>query len=102
MDLRQVSDDFFKIGNIAILQRKTGNNVYDFEEETNEYKEACAAADSWRILMDELQDRVVEQAKSEGLLTEQQEDSGVVKQLEAFMAKYGYRDGCGWWVKLKK
>ena len=30
MDLRQVSDDFFTIGNISILQRKTGNDVYDF------------------------------------------------------------------------
>lgn len=31
MDLRQVSDDFFTIGNIAVLQRKTGNEVYDFD-----------------------------------------------------------------------
>ena len=31
MDLRQVSDDFFTIGNIAVLQRKTGNDVYDFD-----------------------------------------------------------------------
>ena len=51
--------------------------------------------------MDELQNRVVEQAKSEGLLAEQQEDSEAVKPLETFMTKYGYRDGYGWWVKLK-
>ncbi len=31
MELRQVSDDFFTIGNIAILQRRTGNDVYDFD-----------------------------------------------------------------------
>jgi len=31
MDLRQVSDDFFTIGNIAVLQRKTGNDLYDFD-----------------------------------------------------------------------
>lgn len=31
MNLRNISDDFFKIGNIAILQRKTGNDVYDFD-----------------------------------------------------------------------
>lgn len=30
MDLRKISDDFFTIGNIAVLQRNTGNNVYDF------------------------------------------------------------------------
>lgn len=31
MELRQVSDDFFTVGNIAVLQRKTGNDVYDFD-----------------------------------------------------------------------
>jgi hypothetical protein len=30
MDLRKISDDFFTIGNIAVLQRNTGNDVYDF------------------------------------------------------------------------
>lgn len=31
MSLSQISDDFIKIGNIAILQRRTGNDVYDFD-----------------------------------------------------------------------
>ena len=30
MNLRKISDDFFTIGNIAVLQRNTGNDVYDF------------------------------------------------------------------------
>lgn len=30
IDLRKISDDFFTIGNIAVLQRYTGNDVYDF------------------------------------------------------------------------
>lgn len=30
MELRQVSDDFFTINNIAVLQKITGNDVYDF------------------------------------------------------------------------
>lgn len=30
MELRQISDDFFTIGNIAILYKKTENDVYDF------------------------------------------------------------------------
>ena len=30
MDLIKISDDFFTVGNIAILQRNTGNDVYDF------------------------------------------------------------------------
>lgn len=35
MDIRTISDDFFTIGNIAILQRKTGNDVYDFDFRNN-------------------------------------------------------------------
>lgn len=35
MDIRTVKDDFFTIGNIAILQKQTGNNVYDFDFRNN-------------------------------------------------------------------
>ena len=35
MDIRKVSDDFFTIGKIAILQRKTGYDVYDFDFRNN-------------------------------------------------------------------
>ena len=35
MDLRKTSDDFFTIGNIAILKRDTGNDVYDFNFRNN-------------------------------------------------------------------
>ncbi|MEI3218504.1 MAG: hypothetical protein V8S08_01340 [Lachnoclostridium sp.] len=31
MDIRQVSDDFFKIGEMAILYKTTFNDVYDFD-----------------------------------------------------------------------
>lgn len=31
MNLREISDDFFTIGNIAILDRKTHNDTYDFD-----------------------------------------------------------------------
>ena len=35
MDIRRISDDFFTIGDIAILNRKTGNDVYDFDFRNN-------------------------------------------------------------------
>ena len=35
MDLRRISDDFFTIGSIAVLQRNTGNDVYDFNFRNN-------------------------------------------------------------------
>ena len=31
IELRQVGDDLFTIGNIAVLQRRTGNYSYDFD-----------------------------------------------------------------------
>ena len=31
MELRRINDDFFTIGNIAILCKKTENDVYDFD-----------------------------------------------------------------------
>lgn len=31
LNIREISDDFFKIGNVAILQRNTNINSYDFD-----------------------------------------------------------------------
>ena len=75
------------------------DDEYDFEEGTEEHKKACAVADAWEQVMDYLQERVIACAIEEGLFAERQPDSGLVKQLEGFMKKYGYRDGRGWWVK---
>ncbi len=38
-------------------------------------------------------------AEQEGLLGERRPDAGTIRRLEAFMKKYGYRDGRGWWVE---
>ena len=76
------------------------DDVYDFEEGTEEYKKACNVADAWETLMDDLEERVIACAVNEGLFAERQNNSGLVKQLEAFMLKYGYRDGRGWWVGI--
>ncbi len=75
------------------------DEVYDYEEGTEEYEKICAVVDAWGNMMDNLDKRVMKAAAEEGLLAERQPNSGTVKQLEAFMDKYGYRDGCGWWVK---
>jgi len=75
------------------------DDEYDFEEGTEEHKKACAVTDAWGELMNFLEERVVACATEEGLLAERQPNSGLIKQLEAFMKKYGYRDGQGWWVR---
>ncbi len=69
------------------------DDVYDYDEGTEEHKQACAITDAWEELMDFLEEKVVACATNEGLLAERQENSGLVKQLESFMRKYGYRDG---------
>lgn len=71
---------------------------YDFEEGTEEHKEARAFTDAWEELIDYLEARVIARAIEEGLLAERQPNSGLVKQLDAFMRKYGYRDANGWWI----
>ena len=46
MDIRNICDDFFTIGNIALLQRTTGNDVYDFNFRNNfECRSVIAEAD---------------------------------------------------------
>lgn len=75
------------------------DDLYDYDEGTDEYEKVRAVVDAWGDMMDELDKRIMETAAREGLLAERQPDSGTVKQLEAFMDKYGYRNGCGWWVK---
>ncbi len=78
------------------------DDLYDYEEDTDEYKEVKAVVDAWGDMMDSLSDRVMATAKEEGLLAERQPNAGTIKQLEEFMKKYGYRDGRGWWVEIER
>lgn len=75
------------------------DDIYDYEEGTEQYEKVCSVVDAWGELLDELGRRVMEAASDEGLLAERQPHSRMVKQLETFMDKYGYRNGSGWWVK---
>lgn len=78
------------------------DDVYDFEEGTSEYNEACVVVDAWGDLMDDLDRKVMEAARKEGLLIARQQNAGTTKQLKVFMEKYGFKDGCGWWIKVGK
>lgn len=75
------------------------DDEYDFEEGSEEYKRACAVTDAWKELWKHLENRVIEAAIKEGLFPVHQENIGLVKKMEPFMKKYGYRDGRGWWVR---
>jgi len=46
LDIREYCDDFFRIGNIAVLKRSTGNDVYDFDFRNNfDCKSVVSAVD---------------------------------------------------------
>ena len=78
------------------------DDLYDYDTETEEYEKVRSVVDAWGDIMDELDKKIMEAAAAEGLLIERKSNSGMVKQLEVFMNKYGYSNGCGWWVKPDK
>lgn len=77
------------------------DDLYDYEEESEEYIRVKEIVEAWGEIMDLLDKKIMVAAKKEGLLAERQLNSGTVKQLESFMKKYGYKDGDGWWIKLE-
>ena len=72
------------------------DNEYDYEEGTPEHKKACAITDEWRELMDEYESRSFEILINEGVTIPA---TAQITVLEPFMARFGYIDGNGWWIK---
>ena len=72
------------------------DNIYDYEEGTPEHKTACEIADGWGALMDEYEERIFEILTSEGVTIPA---SAQIRVLIPFMARNGYRDANGWWIK---
>jgi hypothetical protein len=75
------------------------DDIYDYDEGTENYNECLRNVELWEKLMESLENQVISEAKKEGLLAERP-NFGTIKQLEAFMKKYGYRDGRGWWIEV--
>ena len=72
------------------------DNEYDFEEDTPEHKCACEITDAWCALMDEYKERIFEILTNEGVTIP---SSAQIRVLIPFMARNGYRDANGWWIK---
>lgn len=75
------------------------DNEYDYEEGTPEHKMACAITDEWGTLMDEYKKRIFEILTNEGVSIP---SKGQIEVLKPFMARFGYIDGNGWWIKQDK
>ena len=72
------------------------DNEYDFEEGTEEYKEAVRITDEWGCLMYECLNRIFDIMKSEGVTIP---DKGYNDVLIPFMTRNGFKDGSGWWIE---
>ena len=77
------------------------DDIYDYTEGTIEYQRVSEKIDAWGALMDYLEKRILTLAEEEGLISAEVSNTGIVKRLELFMGKYGYRDGAGWWIKIE-
>lgn len=75
------------------------DDIYDYEEGTDEYNQVRAVVDAWGDIMDELQDRLTEAAIKEGFFKPDEENPKYIETMKPFMQHYGYRDGRGWWVR---
>ena len=73
------------------------DNEYDFEEGTPEHKAACAITAEWGALMNEYKKRILDMLANEGVTIPA---TAQIKVLEPFMARYGYADSNGWWIKI--
>ena len=72
------------------------DNEYDYEEGSKEYVEARAITDEWCALMNEYEEKILEILRSEGVIIP---ETGRIRVLKPFMARNGYIDGTGWWIK---
>ena len=74
--------------------------VYDYEEGTPGYKKAYANRNAWGDLMDCLEEHLIQTAKAEGLMKEDEKYPRSIVAKLPVMKHYGYRDGNGWWVRI--
>ncbi len=72
------------------------DNEYDYEEGSPEHKMACAITDEWGTLMDEYKNKIFEILTSEDVAVPA---TGQIEVLKPFMARFGYIDDNGWWIK---
>lgn len=75
------------------------DNEYDYEEGTPEHRLAREITDAWCALMDEYEEKIFKILVSEGVVIP---ENGRIRVLKPFMARNGYVDGNGWWVKAEK
>ena len=97
LSLQELADTYVD----AIMKFKFYEDaIYDQEEGTEEYENACALTNAWSEIMDKLEERLIKAASDEGLLVKSQ--FGIYNQIEPFINKYDCYFYGGWWMKSQK
>ncbi len=77
----------------------TEDDRYDFEPGTAEYEKINSIVRVWERLVDECEEKIFEVLRQEKIEIPK---TNQITVLEPFMKKYGYRNGSGWWSKIKR
>ncbi len=72
------------------------DNEYDYADGSPEHIAACAVTDKWGALMKEYENRIFEILSCEGIIIPETKQ---IEVLAPFMARFGYINGNGWWLK---
>lgn len=72
----------------------TADNIDDYDEDTPEYRTACAITDAWAALMDVYQSRVFAILIKERIRIP---ETAQIHVLRSFMEQNGYICHSGWW-----
>lgn len=72
------------------------DEIYDYEEGSDDYRKACEITDAWFELADKLKVLIFEILKLEGVSIPK---TGQIEVLTPFMERNGFEDRNGWWVK---
>lgn len=94
-----VSDEKALADIFSIVENKSWwieDEVYDYEEGTDEYKQACEITKKWFDLADRIKNDIFEILSVEGVKIPK---SGQIVVLEPFMKRNGYLNRDGWWIK---
>lgn len=63
-------------------------------------KKTCTITDEWKEFLDYLEDKVVQRAKEEKLMKQDEKYPRAISSLSPIMEKYGYQNKNGWWVRM--
>lgn len=72
------------------------HDIDDYEEGSKEHKEQCKLVDDWFSLVQKVEAAIFEILREEGVKIP---ETGIRYVMQHFMARNGYFDGAGWWIK---